>query len=66
MAEENDFAGYMPYREGEQPPLVSSRYGNPARAPSRPLFAAPRTLGELSGPVFSQNDCAGERDGSRA
>ena len=50
-------AGYAPYREGEQPPYPYNRPGATApRAPMRPFFAPPRTISELSGPVFSQND----------
>lgn len=60
----DDYAGYAPYRDGEQPPYRYERYGSTAlRAPARPFFQAPRTLTELSGPVFSQNDVRpGEND----
>ena len=59
-----DDAGYAPYRDGEQPPYFYDRYRTTtARAPSGPFFAPPRTISELSGPVFSQNDVQpGEAD----
>lgn len=57
-------AGYEPYREGEHPPYDFPRYrSSSTRAPRRPFFAPPRTLSELTGPVWSQNDVqAGESD----
>lgn len=58
------FAGYAPYPDGEHPPYDFPRYGSSqTRAPKRPLFAPPRTLSELTGPVFSANDMQpGEND----
>jgi protocatechuate 3,4-dioxygenase beta subunit len=61
------FAGYAPYADGEHPPYEFPRYASSTRrAPQRPLFAPPRTLSELTGPVFSTNDVQpGENDLSR-
>lgn len=57
-------AGYAPYRDGEQPPYFAERYRSThARAPRRPFFAPPRTVSELTGPVFSVSDVLpGEND----
>lgn len=52
-----DDRGYEPYREGEHPPFDFPRYRSSIkRAPQRPFLQPPRTLSELTGPVFSQND----------
>ena len=51
------FAGYAPYVDGEHPPYEFSRYASSTRrAPKRPMFAPPRSLSELTGPVFSADD----------
>ena len=57
-------AGYAPYRDGEHPPYHFEPYrSSTRRAPKRPFFAPPRTISELTGPVYSQNDVApGEND----
>ena len=53
----SEHAGYAPYRDGEHPPYFAEQYRSThLRAPRRPFFAPPRTLSELTGPVFSQND----------
>ena len=61
------FAGYAPYADGEHPPYEFPRYASSTRrAPKRPLYAPPRTLSELTGPVFATNDVqAGENDLAR-
>lgn len=57
-------AGYAPYQDGVHPPYEFPRYGSSSkRAPKRPLFAPPRTVSELTGPVYSQDDVQdGEND----
>ena len=61
---QTDDAGYAPYPDGAHPPYYYERYrSSTRRAPSRPLFAPPRTLSELTGPVFSQDEVQpGEND----
>ena len=60
-------AGYAPYEDSEHPPYEFPRYASSTRrAPRRPLFAPPRTLSELTGPVFSANEVQpGENDLAR-
>jgi protocatechuate 3,4-dioxygenase beta subunit len=63
--------GYAPYEDGVHPPYHYERYGSSTRrSPKRPMFAPPRTISELTGPVFTQsevqeaeNDLARGRDG---
>ena len=53
----SEHAGYAPYRDAEHPPYFAEQYrSTDLRAPRRPFFAPPRTISELTGPVFSQND----------
>jgi len=61
------FAGYAPYPDGEHPPYEFPRYvSSTRRAPQRPLFTPPRTLSELTGPVFSTSEVQpGENDLAR-
>ena len=50
-------------RDGEHPPYEFPRYASSTRrAPKRPLFAPPRTLSELTGPVFSDGRRAAGRE----
>jgi protocatechuate 3,4-dioxygenase beta subunit len=60
----SDHAGYAPYAEGAHPPYYHEPYkSSTRRAPSRPLYAPPRTLSELTGPVFSDSEVLpGEND----
>ena len=68
---ETDDAGYAPYADGAHPPYYFERYqSSTRRAPARPLFEPPRTLSELTGPVFlkdevlpDENDLSTGRDG---
>jgi protocatechuate 3,4-dioxygenase, beta subunit len=68
---ETDYAGYAPYADDAHPPYYFERYqSSTRRAPRRPLFDPPRTLSELTGPVFpagevlaDENDLAIGRDG---
>ena len=61
----SDDAGYAPYAEGAHPPYYYERYqSSTRRAPRRPLFAPPRTLSELTGPVFSDDEVATRRERS--
>lgn len=59
---------YPPYDSKIQPPYRFDRLpASVARAPERPLYPLERTLCELTGPVFSENDVAdGESDLTRA
>ena len=51
------YAGYAPYSDEDQPPSRSDLYRSTlARAPTRPLYAPPRTVSELTGPVFGHED----------
>ena len=61
---QTDDAGYAPYPDGAHPPHYYERYrSSTRRAPSRPLFAPPRTLSERTGPVFSRDEVQpGEND----
>lgn len=60
-------AGYAPYEDGVHPPYYDERYASSIRvAPARPMFQPPRTISELTGPVYSQNDVQeGESDLAR-
>lgn len=50
-------AGYAPYEDGVHPPYYYDRYvSSTKRAPQRPMFAPPRTISELTGPVYSENE----------
>lgn len=55
---------YPPYDPNEQPPYAYPPYGNSTtHAPSRPFYPLPRSLSELTGPLFSDADVeAGEND----
>jgi protocatechuate 3,4-dioxygenase, beta subunit len=57
-------AGYAPYPDREHPPYRFERYRSSLlRAPARPLLAPPRTISELTGPVFSRDEVRpGESD----
>jgi protocatechuate 3,4-dioxygenase, beta subunit len=61
------FAGYPPYPEGEHPPYEFAPYVTSThRAPKHPMFAPPRTISELTGPVFADDEVTpGENDLSR-
>jgi protocatechuate 3,4-dioxygenase beta subunit len=61
------FAGYAPYAESEHPPYEFPCYASSTRrAPRRPLLAPPRTLSELTGPVFPADEVhRGENDLAR-
>jgi protocatechuate 3,4-dioxygenase, beta subunit len=61
---ETDHAGYAPYADDAHPPYYHEPYkSSTRRAPRRPLFAPPRTLSELTGPVFSDSEVQpGEND----
>ena len=55
---------YPPYEEGVHPPYYFERYRNSTtRAPARPLWPLERTVSELTGPLFSQDEVGeGEDD----
>jgi protocatechuate 3,4-dioxygenase, beta subunit len=59
-----DHAGYAPYADDAHPPYYHEPYkSSTRRAPGRALFAPPRTLSELTGPVFSDSEVLpGEND----
>lgn len=64
MPNDDAYAGYAPYSDEDQPPIRSEHYRSTlTRAPTRPLYLPPRTVSELTGPLFGHEEIKpGEAD----